>query len=180
MSSIGKERVDNAKAILIQNPIVLLIWSFDVLSSVKNAERTAKQALGILLGASWEALEGCAEPLESSGRALGRLLGGSWEAFGRLLEASNRHLGLQTVRVRNFDRFLKKIGIFGGPCWRVFNIQNRIFEVPRGLPRRSWFLDGFLSNFGTIFGALRTSKIRFSYHRGAIFEDFKVVRWDAF
>ena len=44
----------------------------------KNVERSAKQALGILLGAWWEALEGCGEPLEGSGTALGRLLGGSW------------------------------------------------------------------------------------------------------
>ena len=58
-----------------------------------NLERSAKQALGVLLGAQREALEGCGGPLEGSGTALGRLL----EALGRLLEASKRHLGPKTV-----------------------------------------------------------------------------------
>jgi len=43
-----------------------------------NLERSAKQALGVLLGAQREALEGCGGPLEGSGTALGRLLAGSW------------------------------------------------------------------------------------------------------
>ena len=30
----------------------------------------------------------------------------------------------------------------------------------------------FLDQFGTIFRGLRASKIKFSYHRGTIFEDF--------
>ena len=54
----------------------------------KNVERSAQQALGILLGASWEALPGCGGPLEGSGTVLGRLLGGSWQAFGGFQEAS--------------------------------------------------------------------------------------------
>ena len=54
-------------------------------------------------------------------------LGGSWEGLGRLLEASKRHLGPKTVIARIFGRFLKKIGNFGGPSWRRFNIKNRIF-----------------------------------------------------
>ena len=54
----------------------------------KNVERSAKQALGILLGAQREALEGCGGPLE-----------GSWEAFGKLLQVSKKHLGPKTVIV---------------------------------------------------------------------------------
>ena len=67
------------------------------------------RALGRLLGGSWVAL------------------GGSWEGLGRLLEASKRHLGPKAVIVIIFGRFLKKIGNFGGPSWRRFNIKNRIF-----------------------------------------------------
>ena len=51
-------------------------------------ERSAKQALGVLLGAYWEALEGCGGSLEGSRTALGRLLGGSWQALGGFQEAS--------------------------------------------------------------------------------------------
>ena len=61
-------------------------------------------------------------------------LGRSWEGLGRLLEASKRHLGPKTAIGRIFGRFLKKIGNFGGPSWRRFNIKNRIFRVPRGYP----------------------------------------------
>ena len=89
------------------------------------------------LDASWELLRRLLAALGCFLRVLERLLGGSQEALGRLLEASKRHLGPQTVKGRIFGRFLKKIGNFGDPCWRLFNIQNRIFEVPRGLPRRS-------------------------------------------
>ena len=60
-------------------------------------------------------------------RVLERLLGGSREALGRLLEASKRHLGPKTVIASIFGRFLKKIGNFGRPSWRRFNIKNRIF-----------------------------------------------------
>ena len=59
----------------------------------KNVERSAKQALGIFLGADGRLLKA----VESLLGALGRLLVGSWEAFGRLLEASKRHLGPKTV-----------------------------------------------------------------------------------
>jgi len=68
------------------------------------------------LGASWEALGWLLE-------ALGRVL----QALGRLLEASKRHLGPKTVIARIFVRFFKKIGNFGRPSWRRFNIKNRIF-----------------------------------------------------
>ena len=54
-------------------------------------------------------------------------LGGSWEGLGGIWEASRRHLGPKTVRARIFGRFFKKIGNFGGPSWRRFNIKNRIF-----------------------------------------------------
>ena len=54
----------------------------------KNIDRSAKQALGILLGAQREALEGCGGSLEGSGTALGRLLAGSWQALGGFQEAS--------------------------------------------------------------------------------------------
>ena len=64
-------------------------------------------------------------------RALEGLLGGAREAPGRLLEASKRHLGPKTVIGRIFGRFLKKIGNFGRPSWRRFNIKNRIFEGSR-------------------------------------------------
>ena len=53
-------------------------------------------------------------------------MGGSWQALGRLLEASKRHLGPQTVIANIFERFLKKIGNFGEPSWRRFNIKDRI------------------------------------------------------
>ena len=55
------------------------------------------------------------------------LLGRSREPCGRLLEASKRHLGPKTVIADICVRFLKKIGNFGRPCWRRFNIKNRIF-----------------------------------------------------
>ena len=70
------------------------------------------------------------ELLEGSGVLLGvleRVLGDSREALGRLLEASKRHLGPKTVIASIFGRFLKKIGNFGRPSWRRFNIKNRIF-----------------------------------------------------
>ena len=54
----------------------------------EGLQTSAKQALGILLGAYREALEGCGEPLEGSGTALGMLLGGSWQAFGGFQETS--------------------------------------------------------------------------------------------
>ena len=63
-----------------------LSWMSTLLS--KNVERSAQQALGILLGASWEAFQGLGRPLEGSGTALGRLLGGFWQAFGGFQEAS--------------------------------------------------------------------------------------------
>ena len=71
--------------------------------------RCLLRALGRLLGGSWVAL------------------GGSWEGLGGLWEASKRHLGPKTVRSMIFIRFLKKIGNFGDPSWRRFNIKNRIF-----------------------------------------------------
>ena len=78
--------------------------------------RCLLKALGRLLGASEMAL-GCSwVPPESPGTAL-----------GRLLEASKRHLGPKTVIARILGRFLKKIGNFGRPSWRRFNIKNRIF-----------------------------------------------------
>ena len=89
--------------------------------------KLGEQALGVLLWASWEAFEGCGGLLEGSETALGRLLGGSGQALGRLLEASKRHLGPKTVIASIFGRFLKKIGNFGRPSWRRFNIKNRIF-----------------------------------------------------
>ena len=52
-----------------------------------NLERSAKQALGVFLGAQREALEGCGGPLEGSGTALGRLLAGFWQALGGFQEA---------------------------------------------------------------------------------------------
>ena len=61
-----------------------------------NLERSAKQALGVLLGAHRRLLKAA----EGLLRALGRLLGGSWEALGRLLEAFKRHLGPKTVIAR--------------------------------------------------------------------------------
>ena len=71
--------------------------------------RCLLRALGRLLGGSWVAL------------------GGSWEGLGGFWEASKRYLGPKTVRARILTRFLKKIGNFGGPSWRRFNIQNRVF-----------------------------------------------------
>ena len=58
-----------------------------------NLERSAKQAIGVFLGAQREAFEGCGGPFEGSGTAL-----------GRFLEASKRHLGPKTVRARIFGR----------------------------------------------------------------------------
>ena len=118
----------------------------------KTVDRSAKQALGVLLGAYREALEGCGEPLEGSGAALGRLLGGSWEALGRLLEASKRHLGPKTVIARIFRRFLKKKnGKFGEPSWQRFNIQNRICwgskRVSKIIPILKAFWHRFLDDF---------------------------------
>ena len=72
-------------------------------------------------------LEGSWLLLEGSGTLVGRLWDASWKALGRLLEASKRHLGPKTVIARIFGRFLKKIGNFGGPSWRRFNIKNRMF-----------------------------------------------------
>ena len=86
------------------------------------------------LDASWELLRRLLAALGCLLRVLERLLGGSREALGRLLEASKRHLGPRTVIASIFIRFLKKIGNFGRPSWRRFNIQNRIFRVPRGYP----------------------------------------------
>ena len=68
------------------------------------------------LEAAWGLLEGFWLPPE-----------GPWTALGRLLMASKRHLGPKAVIARIFGRFLKKIGNFGGPSWRRFNIKNRIY-----------------------------------------------------
>ena len=61
-----------------------------------NVERSAKQALGVLLGPNGRLLKA----VEGLLRALGRLLAGSWEALSKLLEASKRHLGPKTVIAR--------------------------------------------------------------------------------
>ena len=66
-------------------------------------------------------------------------LGGSWEGLGGPWEASNRHLGPKTVRARIFERFLKKIGNFGGPSWRRFNIKNRIVRGSKRVAKKLIF-----------------------------------------
>ena len=81
-----------------------------------SGDRCLLRALGRLLRGSWAALGGSWVAL-----------GGSWEALGGFLEASKRHLGPKTVRARIFLRFFEKIGNFGRPSWRRFNIKNRIF-----------------------------------------------------
>ena len=91
MSRIGKERVDNAKAILIQSPIVL--WSFDVFSSMKECRKVCKLVQSRLLESSWGPNGRLLKAVEGLLKALGRLLAGSCEALGRLLEPSRRHLG---------------------------------------------------------------------------------------
>ena len=114
-----------------------------------NLERSAKQALGVFLGAQREALEGCGGPLEGSGTALGRLLAGSWRLPRGILDQRPKY--------------------FGEPSWRRLNIKNHIFEVPRVYRRRSRFWRRFDIDFGTIFEGLGTSKIKVSYGRLVFF-----------
>ena len=75
-------------------------------------------------------------------------LGGSWEGLGGIWEASRRHLGPKTVRARIFGRFLKKIGNFGGPSWRRFNIKNNILGVSKDIQDKADFLGVLASILG--------------------------------
>ena len=65
----------NAGALVRHRACMASLSSMSTLLS-KNVERSAQQALGILLGASWEALQGRGGSLEGSGTGLGRLLAG--------------------------------------------------------------------------------------------------------
>ena len=86
----------------------------------KNADSSANQPLGDLLGVLREALEGS-----------GGSLGGSGTALERLLEAFKRHLAQKAVSVLStiFWTILKKNGNLGAPSWRPFMFKNRIFWV---------------------------------------------------
>ena len=74
-------------------------------------------------------------------------LGGSWEGLGGIWEASRRHLGPKTVRARIFGRFLKKIGNFGGPSWRRFNIKNRILWGSKRISKIKLIFKAFWHRF---------------------------------
>ena len=88
-----------------------------------SGDRCLLRALGRLLRGSWAALGGSWVAL-----------GGSWEGLGGIWEASKRHLGPKTVIASIFGRLSKKIGNFGCPSWRRYNIKNRMFRVPSGYP----------------------------------------------
>ena len=113
--------------------------------------RCLLRALGRLLGASWVAL------------------GGSWEGLGSLWEASKRHLGPKTVRARISGRFLKKIGNFGGPSWRRFNIKNRIFQGSKRAPKIKLILKAFWHRFWDDFRGSGNVKNEVFVWKGRIF-----------
>ena len=92
---------------------------------------------------SWRLHGGFLKALGCLLRALGWLLGGSLEALGRLLEASKRHLGPKTVIASIFGRFLKKIGNFGRPSWRRFNIKNSVFKSSKRVSNMKQILKAF-------------------------------------
>ena len=99
----------------------------------------AQQALGILLGAHGRLYQ----DVEGLLRALGWFLGGSWEALGKLVEASKRRLGPKTVMATIFRRFFKRIGNFGEPSWRRFNVRNRIFWGSKRVAKTKLILKAF-------------------------------------
>ena len=107
-------------------------------------------------------------------RALERPLGGSREALGRLLEASKRHLGPQTVKGRIFGRFLKKIGNFGRPSWRRFNFKNRIFWGSKRVSNIKLILKTFWHRFWDDFRRSWNVKNEQKRGRVALFLIFRV------
>ena len=113
---------------------------------------SSREALGRPLESSWGPNGRLLKAVEGLLRALGRLLGGSWEALGRLLEASKRHLGPKTVIASIFGRFLKKIGNFGRPSWRRFNIKIRIFWVSKRVSKIKLIFKAFWHSFWRRFG----------------------------
>ena len=107
-------------------------------------------------------------------RVLERLLGGSREALGRFLEASKRHLGPKTVIASIFGRFLKKIGNFGRPSWRRFNIKNRIFWGSKRVSKIKLIFKAFWHRFWDDFRRSWNVKNEQKRRRVALFLSFGV------
>ena len=123
-----------------------------------SGDRCLLRALGRLLRGSWAALGGSWVAL-----------GGSWEGLGGLLEASKRHLGPKTVRARIFCRFFKKIGNFGGPSWRRFNIKNRIFWGSKRVSKIKLIFKAFWHRFWDDFRGSGNVKNEVFVWKGCIF-----------
>ena len=105
---------------------------------------------------------------------VGRLWDASWKALRRPLEASKRHLGPKAVTARIFNRFLTKIGNFGGPSWRRFNIQNCIFWGSKRVSNIELIVKAFLFRFWTDFRGLGNVKNEQKRWRVALFLSFGV------
>ena len=123
-----------------------------------SGDRCLLRALGRLLRGSWAALGGSWVAL-----------GGSWEGLGGLLEASKRHLGPKTVRARIFYRFFKKIGNFGRPSWRRFNIKNRIFWGSKRVSKIKLIFKAFWHRFWDDFRGSGNVKNEVFVWKGCIF-----------
>ena len=129
-----------------------------------SGDRCLVRALGGLMG--------------DSGAPLGRLLGGSWRLLGgswRPLGASKSHLGPKTVRAKIFERFLKKIGNFGDPSWRGFNIKNRIFGCSKRVSKIKVIFKAFRHRFWDDFRGSGNIKKEVFVWKGCIFLGFRAL-----
>ena len=110
------------------------------------------------------------EVLDTSWEALGWLL----EALGRVLEASKRHLGPKTIRARIVGQFSNnKNGSFGGPSWRRFNINNRIFGGSKRVSKIKLIFKAFWHRFGDDFRGSGNVKNEVFVWKGCTFFDFR-------
>ena len=92
--------------------------------------------------------------------------------------ASKRHLGPKAVIARISQRFLTKIGNFGGPSWRRFNIKNRIFYGSKRVSNIKLILKAFWHRFWNDFRRLGNVKNWGFVWEGRIFLGFRALQDD--
>ena len=72
-----------------------------------------------------------------------------------------------------FNDFLKKIGNFGGPSWRCFNIKNRIFGGSKRVSKIKLIFKAFWHRFWDDFRGSGNVKNEVFVWKGCIFFDFR-------
>ena len=88
--------------------------------------------------------------------------------------ASKRHLGPKTAIARFFVLFLQKIGNFGRPFWRRFNLKNCIFDGWKRVSNIKLILKAFWHRFWDDFRGLGNVKNEQKRGRVALFLIFGV------